>query len=437
MAEVERGIRHAQASRSYANYVLGVLFVVYVFNFVDRQVLSILIQPIKEDLGVSDTAMGLLAGFAFALFYTAAGIPIARWADSGSRRLVIVFSLTVWSAMTAASGLARSFAQLALARVGVGIGEAGGTPPSHSLISDYFPPERRATALALYANGIYIGSGLGIMAGGYLLAAFGDWRTAFLGVGLAGLPLALLVAFSVRELPRGASERAAVGGESVGFWQVFRFLFSRRSFLWLVIGACCQAVFGYGILTWGAVFLGRVHGMPWPEVATWFGPTIMLGGCLGVSAGGWLSDRLGAGDARWYMRLPALVSVAMVPFALGFLMLGDPLTALLSFVPAYTVANMYVGPLWSTAQNLARPNMRATASAVLLLILNIVGLGAGPLVVGMMNDALAASHGELAVRYSLIVVTLVGGLAGPFFWVGSASLREDLASRDAPTLETP
>jgi len=222
-----------------------------------------------------------------------------------------------------------------------------------------------------------------------------------------------------------------VAGLDSGFWDVFRFLFSRRSFVWLVVGACCQAVFGYGILTWGAVFLGRVHGMPWAEVATWFGPTIMVGGCVGVTTGGWLADRLGARDARWYMRMPALVSVGMVPFGLGFLMLGDPVSALVSFVPAYTIANMYVGPLWSTTQNLARPNMRAMASAVLLLILNIVGLGAGPSVVGFMNDVLTPAHGELAVRYSLVVVTLVGGLAGVFFWIGSATLREDLASRDA------
>ncbi len=418
-------------SSGYANYVLGVLFVVYVFNFVDRQVLSILIQPIQDDLGVSDTLMGLLAGFTFALFYTAAGIPIARLADTGSRRNVIAVSVAIWSAMTAASGLARSFAQLALARIGVGIGEAGGTPPSHSLISDYFPPERRATALALYGNGIYIGSGLGIMAGGYLLTAFGDWRTAFIVVGLAGLPLSLLVALTVRELPRGHSEGATEVDDAVGFWTVFVFLFSRRSFLWLVLGASCQAVFGYGILTWGAVFLGRVHGMPWDEVATWFGPTIMFGGCVGVSFGGWLSDRLGARDARWYMRMPALVSVGMVPFGLGFLLLGDPLLALASFVPAYTVANMYVGPLWSLSQNLARPNMRATASAVLLLILNIVGLGFGPLAVGAMNDAFAGTQGDLAIRYSLVVVTLVGGLAGLFFWLGSTTLSDDLASRDA------
>ncbi|MEE9606331.1 MAG: MFS transporter [Myxococcota bacterium] len=418
-------------SRAYANYVLGVLFVVYVFNFVDRQVLSILIDPIKRDLGVSDTMMGFLVGFSFVVFYTFAGIPIARWADRSSRRNVIGFSLALWSVMTALSGQARGFAQLALARVGVGVGEAGGTPPSHSLISDYFPPERRATALALYANGIYVGAGLGIMVGGYALSYFGDWRTAFYVVGLAGLPLVLLVLFSVRELPRGASEAGPAASETPALGEVFRFLFSKRSFRWLVVGACCQAIAGYGILNWGPVFLGRVHDMAPAAIGQWLGPTIMFGGCVGVTLGGWLADRIGARDPRWYMRMPAIASVAGLPFAVGFLLLGDARSAMFAFVPFYMVSNMYVGPLWATTQNLARPAMRATASALLLFILNLVGLGAGPFLVGVLNDRLAAEYGPLAVRYSLLLVALVGGLASVPFWLGSSSLREDLAARDA------
>ena len=417
------------ASRAYARYVLGVLCVVYVFNFVDRQVLSILIDPIKEDLGASDTLMGLLVGFTFVVFYSLAGIPIARWADRGSRRTVIAFSLALWSVMTAASGLARSFGALALARIGVGVGEAGGTPPSHSLISDYFPPERRATALAIYANGIYVGAGLGVMVGGYVLSYFGDWHTAFYVVGLAGLPLALLVRFTVRELPRGASDATSAGGEAPAFAEVFRFLFSKRSFALLVTGACFQAVSGYGILNWGPVFLGRVHEMPPAAIGQWLGPTIVFGGCLGVTLGGWLSDRLSARDVRWSMRLPAVVSVAGLPFALGFLLLEDATRAMLSFVPFYAISNMYVGPLWSTAQNLAPPSMRATASALLLLALNLVGLGAGPFVVGVLNDWLAAEYGALAIRQSLLAVALAGGLASVFFWRGAEHLPRDLGAR--------
>ncbi len=425
----------APPSSRYAAYALVVLFVVYVFNFVDRQVLSILIQPIQEELGVSDTAMGLLAGPAFAIFYTLAGVPIARWADTGSRRNVIVFSLSLWSLMTAASGFARNYAMLALARIGVGAGEAGGTPPSHSLLSDYFPPERRATALALYGNGIYIGSGLGIMAGGLLEQYFGDWRNAFFAVGLAGLPLAVLVYFTIRDVPRGVNDpprsvdddRPAADAADETFFSVMRFLFSKRAFAWLVTGACFKAIAGYAVLTWGAVFLGRVHGMDRAEIGALFGPTIMIGGCVGVSLGGWLADRLGARDARWYMRMPAILSVIALPLALGFALAPDKRTAIACFVPFYALANMYVGPLWSTAQNLARPSMRATASAVLLFILNIFGLGLGPFLVGLGNDLLAERYGALSVRYSLVAVLLLSAAACVPFWLGSNHLRKELA----------
>lgn len=412
----------------YSAYVLAMLFVVYVFNFVDRQVLSILIEPIQAEFQVSDTMMGLLAGPAFAFFYTLAGVPIARWADTGSRRNVIVFSLSLWSLMTAASGLARSYATLALARVGVGIGEAGGTPPSHSLLSDYFPPERRATALALYGNGIYVGSGLGILAGGLLEQYFGDWRTAFIAVGLAGLPLAVVVWWTVRELPRGSADAgpANSAGDDESFFRVMRFLFRRRAFSWLVVGACFKAISGYAVLTWGAVFLARVHGMDRAEIGALFGPTIMIGGCLGVSLGGWLADRFGARDVRWYMRMPAVLSVIALPVALGFAFAPDQRTAIAFFVPFYALANMYVGPLWSTAQNLARANMRATASAVLLFILNIFGLGLGPFLVGLGNDLLAERYGELSVRYSLVAVFLLSAAACVPFWLGSNHLREEL-----------
>jgi predicted MFS family arabinose efflux permease len=417
-------------SRGEAAWVLAVLFVVYVFNFVDRQILAILIGPIQQDLGVSDTAMGLLSGFAFAIFYTLAGIPIARISDRGSRRAVIAVSLTLWSAMTAVTGLAQSFWQLALARIGVGVGEAGGSPPSHSLLSDYFPPERRATALALYANGIYVGAGLAMMFGGWVVTRF-DWRTAYLAVGLAGLPLALLVRATVRELPRGVWEAGGAGARAPApaarFRDAVRELFAKPSFGWLVAAACCQSLAGYGILTWGAEFLARVHGMSRLAIGASLGPTILVGGCAGVTLGGWLADRLGARDPRWFMRLPALVAVAGLPFALLFLGLSTPAAALAAFAAYYAISNMYVGPLWSTAQNLARPELRATASALLLFILNLVGLGLGPFAVGALNDLLAARHGAGAIRWSLGAVVLTGGLASVLYWRGSRHLRGDLA----------
>jgi MFS family permease len=418
----------APVSRAYANYVLGVLFLVYVFNFIDRQILAIMIGPIKEELGVSDTAMGFLVGFAFVVFYSVAGIPIARWADRGSRRNVITLGLTVWSAMTAASGLARSFGQLALARVFVGVGEAAGSPPSHSLISDYFPPERRATALALYANGIYVGAGIAFMLGGYIVTHF-DWRVAFYAVGLTGIPLALLVRYTVRELPHGASESEPTAPPTVAFGEVIRFLLARRSFVFLVLAACCQSILGYGILNWGAEFLNRVHGMPRAEIGAWFGPIVLVGGCTGVTLGGWIADRLGVADPRWYVRLPAVLALLATPFALGFLLLEDPTRALGCFAVFYAIANMYVGPMLSTTQNLVRPEMRATASAILLFILNMMGLGAGPFLVGLLNDQLHGIYGTEAIRYSLLLATLVAAMGSVFFWIAGRTLREDLLSR--------
>ncbi|MFI5215232.1 MAG: spinster family MFS transporter [Candidatus Limnocylindria bacterium] len=419
-------------SRARARCVLAVLFVVYVFNFIDRQILSILIGPIQNELGVSDTMMGLLSGFTFAIFYTLAGIPIARLSDRGSRRGVIAVSLGLWSLMTAATGFAQSFWQLALARIGVGVGEAGGSPPSHSLLSDYFPPERRATALALYANGIYVGAGLAYLLGGWVVTRF-DWRTAYFAIGLAGLPLALLVRWAVSELPRGIWESRAGAPPPPpappGFRAAVRELFGKPSFGWLVAAACCQSIAGYGILNWGAEFLARVHGLSRMQIGAWMGPIILVGGCAGVTFGGWLADRLGARDPRWFLRLPAVIAVAGLPFAVLFLLLPGSREALFAFAPYYAISNMYVGPLWSTAQNLARPELRATASALLLFILNLVGLGLGPFAVGAINDLLAPAYGAGAIRWSLLGVVLTGGVASVLYWQGSRHLARDLGRR--------
>jgi predicted MFS family arabinose efflux permease len=422
--------RTPEISSAYSSYVLALLFVVYVFNFIDRQVLAILLESIKQDLGVSDTAMGFLSGFAFALFYTFAGIPIARWADRGSRRSIIALGLGVWSAMTAASGLARNFTQLALARVGVGIGEAAGSPPAHSLISDYFPPERRATALSIYATGVYIGAMLAYLGGGLMVRYF-DWRTAFFVVGLPGIPLALLVRFTIRELPRGFSETRSAEVRASSFGEVVRFLLARRSFVYIVSGAACAALSGYAILAWGPAFLARVHGMESIRIGTWLGLSIGIAGSLGAYAGGVIADRLGARDQRWYMFLSAIVNAAAVPFAAGFLLVENTVLALVSFIPFYMLANMYIGPMLSMTQGLVHLRMRATASAILLFILNIVGLGAGPFLVGFLNDRLAADFGAEAIRYSLLSVALMGLVAGLLFWRASRTLLEDLAMRDA------
>ncbi|QDX80148.1 hypothetical protein B9N43_02065 [Denitratisoma sp. DHT3] len=420
----------ALPSAAYSNYVLALLSLVYVFNFIDRQILSMLIEPIKQEFGVSDTAMGILTGFAFVVFYTLAGIPIARWADRGSRKFIITLSLTIWSAMTAACGLARNFAELALLRVLVGIGEAGGNPPAHSLIADYFPPARRATALSIYAWGVYIGAAIAFLAGGYLISHY-DWRVAFYVVGLPGILLAAVVALTVREVPRGLSEQrtAQAQAPSVPLREVIRYLLGRRAFVFIALGASVQSLSGYGVLTWGPTFLARVHAMSWTDIGVSLGWIIGLAGCLGTLIGGRLADRMGARDARWYMRLPAFQSALAVPFVTGFTLLPDQSMALLCFIPFYALGAMYVGPMFAMVQGLVQLRMRATASAILLFVVNMVGLGLGPLTVGLLNDHyFGPTHGPLAIRYSMLVVGLLGGLASLLFWQAARTLREDLAS---------
>jgi len=433
--------RHADVPRvssGYSNYVLGLLFVVYVFNFIDRQVLSILLPSIKADLEVSDTYMGFLTGPAFVLFYTFAGIPIARFADRTSRRSVIALGLMVWTAMTAASGLARSFWQLAAARVGVGIGEAAGSPPAHSLLSDYFPLERRATALSIYGAGVYLGVAAAYLGGGYIGHHFG-WRTVYLVIGLAGFPLAALVRFSIRELPRGYSDAGATPGrdEAVPFLRAMRDLARNRSFVLVVLATSVMSLSGYGVLTWGATFLMRVHGMGMVEVGVWLGLAIGITGGLGAYLGGRWADAMGRRDPRWYVWLPALELAAAVPFVVGFVLLESRIAALLFFIPFHFLASSYLGPMLSTIQNLVVPRMRATASAVNLFVVNLVGLGVGPLLMGYLNDQLAGDYGQEAIRWSMLCVGIVGGGSSILFYAAGRNLREDLdAARQAADQES-
>lgn len=412
----------------YAWYVLVLLSIAYVMNFIDRQILAMLIEPIKEEFGVSDTAMGFLSGFAFVFFYTFAGIPVARWADRGSRKTIITAAIAIWSAMTALCGMARSFVELALIRVFVGVGEAGGSPPAHSMIADYFPPQRRATALSIYTCGVYVGAALAFLAGGWLVQNY-TWRTTFFVVGLPGVLLAVLIALTVKEPARGLSENRQhqITDETVSFREVLRFLATRRAFIFIALGSALQSVSGYGVLTWGPSFLGRVHGMPWAEIGVWLGWIVGLAGCLGALAGGRLADGFGAKDARWYMRLPAMQSALGVPFVIGFVLLPEKHAALLSFIPFYVLGAMYVGPMHSVVQGIAPLHMRATASALLLFLVNMIGLGFGPLLVGLLNDHAFSHHGSEAIRYSMLVVGALGGFASLLFWQASKTLGEEMA----------
>jgi len=412
---------------SQARYALGLLVLLYVINYVDRQVLSVLLEPIKQDLGVSDTAMGLLTGLAFALFYTTAGVPIARLADAGTRRSVIVVGVIVWSVMTALCGVARNFAQLAAARVGVGVGEASLSPAAHSLIADYFPPERRATALSIYNIGGNVGIMLGFMAGGWIGDTFG-WRTAFLVVGLPGLAAAALAHFTLREPRRGVMEGVEADAELPSLREVVRFMASQRTFRHLCLASALYAFAAYGFTIWGATFLIRVHGMSLTQTGIWMGLIQGIGGGLGTYAGGFLCDRFGRNDARFLVWVPAVGGVLALPLLGIFLFSPNTSLALLAYAPAMAFSVFFVGPTYSLTQGLARLRMRAQAAALLMLTMNLIGLGIAPLAVGVLNDALAPGYGDGAIRYSLLLTAATSLWAAAHSLAAARSIREDLSA---------
>ena len=415
----------------YANYALGLLLGVYIFNFIDRQILSILMENIKNEIQLSDTELGFLGGIAFALFYTFAGIPIARWADRGSRRNIIAISVLIWSLFTAFTGAARNFWMILAARIGVGVGEAGCSPPAHSLISDFFPPERRGRALSIYALGIPIGGSLGTLVGAWVGDLFG-WRMAFVAVGLPGIVLALIVRMTLREPARGGSEAAGpVEAEPGSLSEVLRFMSTLRSFWHLSFAGALHAFVGYGAAYFVPSFFARIHEMGLAERGTWLS-LVGLVAVVGTYLGGWLGDRLAPIDVRWYLWVPAIATLAGVPIALGYYLSPNPYVALLLFgIPAGIAGPMYLGPTFALTQTLVKPEMRALASAILLFVMNLIGLGIGPWFVGFMSDALAPRFGVESLRWALLGIVTIGNLWATFHYLAAArTLRDDLLLKD-------
>jgi predicted MFS family arabinose efflux permease len=408
-------------------YALSVLVVVYTFNFIDRQILSILMEPIKADLGLSDTQLGLLTGFAFALFYATLGIPIARLADKGNRRNLIAGALTIWSAMTAMSGLAQNFWHLLIARIGVGIGEAGCSPPAHSIISDYYPAEKRATALGIYSLGIPVGILFGFLAGGWLNQFFG-WRVAFFVVGVPGIILAILVKLSLREPIRGMSEGRADTAPHPTVKETFTFLWSKRSFRHLAFGGGLTAFVGYGVVTWVPSFLIRSYGMQTGEVGTYLGLILGIPGGIGIVLGGWMADRYGSRDTRWYLWIVTVALLLGVPFSLGIYLTDSAGMALLFLCIPVLLGNFYQATTFSQTQGLVPLRMRAVAAAVLLFILNIIGLGAGPQAIGLLSDFLEPSYGQESLRYSLLILSFVNVWAAYHYYLAGKYLKQDLVT---------
>lgn len=411
----------AGQSRGYSGWVLFLLSVAYVLNFVDRQVLAIVAGDVKAELGLSDFQLGVLLGPAFVVCFTLSGFLLAHLADTRSRKWVLTAGLTVWSGLTAACGMATSFWQLAALRFGVGVGEAAGAPPSQSMLSDYFAPAQRARALSVFGLGIYFGTLLGF-AGGGVIAQWFDWRTAFVAAGLSGIPVALAIALTVREPARAQAPAEA----SIPFAAMMRVLAGQRTYRRLMAAAACQAFIGFAALSWSALFLQRVFAMNKAEAGVSFGLIAGLAGGAGSLLGGVLADRLSSRDPRWYAWLSAGVSLAAAPFFAAFARAESAALALACFGAFYFLNNIYVPSLWTLVQTLVPAHLRATSSATQLAITNVFGYGVSSVAVGALNDSLAASHGDAAMRLTLLLPAAIGALSAPLFWRCASTLREDL-----------
>ncbi len=405
---------------------LTLLFFAYVFSITDRQIVSILFQPIKAEFGLSDTQLGLLGGLAFGVFYATLGIPIALVADKGRRREIVAGSLAIFSAMTALCGMAQSFWQLVLARFGVGIGEAGVNPASHSIIADYYPPERRSTVMSVLAMGANMGMLIGLIVGGFVSQAYG-WRAAFLVVGLPGVILAVLVQLFLKEPPRGLSEGRVAKSEAPPLGQSLGYMWRNRAMRHLIAGSTICGVVTYGLGQWQPTFFMRVHEMPASQVGVTLG--LLFGGVGGVGAlcGGWLTDRLQNRRAAWGMWMIAAVMVAMIPLhVLAFRAESTVASLALFLLPVFTSA-FYLGPSLALVQGLAPLRMRSISAAVKMLCMNLIGLGIGPTVVGVLSDLFEPTYGQDSLRMALIVMSLLPIWAAVHFYICGRNLEAGLA----------
>ncbi|MFT6734386.1 MAG: putative MFS family arabinose efflux permease [Polaribacter sp.] len=416
-------------SSLYRNYVLMMLTIVYVFNFVDRQILVVLQESIKNELGLSDTQLGLLSGLSFALFYVLLGIPIARLADRSNRRNIVAISLTVWSVMTAVCGFAQSFYHLLLARIGVGVGEAGASPPAHSMISDYFPENQRAKALSIYSVGIYLGIMIGFPLGSYLDDLYG-WRIAFLAIGLPGVIFAILFFLTVKEPARTLEAKSTDSTES--FKAVCKYLLSKKSFVFLALAAGFHTFASYGLGNWLASFIIRLHlptgGIEAGNIGLTIGLILGIAGGAGSFIGGYFADKLGQKDKTWYFKVSAYGGIVAIPFLIVFYFYANTFVALTCLFIGYIFISTFLGPSVAIAHSIVPAKMRAFTSAVLFLALNLIGLGFGPLFVGFVSDLLAPSMGVESLRWAMASTLFFSVLAIYLFLKASKYIDEDLKS---------
>jgi len=407
-------------------YLLLILTLVYAFNHVDRQVMVILQEPIKLEFGLSDTQLGMLTGFLFAAFYATLGIPFAAWADRGNRRNIIALALTIWSGMTALSGFSQNFWQLALARMGVGIGEAGGTPPATSMISDRFPAKQRAFALGIYTTGISLGILVGFALGGLIAERYG-WRVGFFVAGVPGLLLALVLMLTVKEPKRGEADAVIDSGVAPSLRQTLRFFLSQKAMVYMLMGGVLVCISANAFLSGVPLYFIRVHGVALGELGIALGLIVGGIGGVGAVAVGRLCDKLSERDMRWRPWIIAVTGLIALPFTIAFLNVETKAMAYALYAVPSFFGLIYASISYAAMQELVPPRMRSMASAVMLLCLTLLGIGLGPVLVGILSDAFAAEHGVRSISQALMWLLALNVLSVVFYLLAARHYRHDVA----------
>lgn len=407
-------------------WVLAVLTLTYMFNHVDRQILVILIEPIKAELGIGDTQVGLLSGLAFAAFYATLGIPVAMWADRGNRRNIIALALALWSGMTAISGLAQNFWQLLLARMGVGVGEAGGTPPATSMIADLYPPQERATALGIYTGGIGLGIMAGFALGGYVYELWG-WRAAFFAAGIPGLILALIVRFGIQEPVRGLADQRRDDSPAPSIGETLKFIFSQTSYLWLMAGCLLICISANAFLVFTSSHLQRTYGLSPGQVSLPLGVLIGGVGSIGAIVLGRVCDTLSKRDMRWRPLIIAACAGIALPFAWMFLRAPSvELAYAWNLVPSF-IGLVYASVAYTASQELVKLRMRSFASAFMLFCLTLIGIGFGPVIAGALSDYFTAARSARPLAQALELILLLNAASIFCLVMSTRNYRRDVA----------
>jgi predicted MFS family arabinose efflux permease len=413
-------------STAYRRYALATMATVYMVNLMDRGLMALLMQPIKVDLGLSDTQLGFLTGIAFALFYATLGVPIARWADRGNRVKITSLAIGLWGLTVMSCLFVTSYVHLVFARIAAAIGESGCKPPTYSLVGDYFPkPTERTRAMSIYWMGGAVSGLVSLVLGGWLNEIYG-WRITFFLMGMPGIFLALLVKTTLREPRMQLGAASPQHRPPMPMKDVVRAMWQQRSCRHLIFALVLFFSASFGVTTWKPVFMIRTHGMGTAELGLWSGLISGVGGAISVLLGGYIASRWFADDERGQVRLSALSIVAALPFYLAFLLVSNKYAALIVLIPWALVHYFFVAPTYALLQRLVADEMRATSMAMIMLVYNLIGMGFGPQIVGLLSDALRPLFGEDSLRYAMFTMTLIAMWSAYHFWQVGRTVKEDL-----------